>query len=100
MLLPLLLLLSFPSYPFCMFYSLSALDSAWTCCCGQVNRPTLYVCVCVEAVHQKVISATNEPNIHSHTRDAVAFLFYFFLQCSSALGFLSLYHNTVTAAGT
>lgn len=25
------------------------------------------VCVCVEAVHQKVISATNEPNIHSHT---------------------------------
>lgn len=36
--------------------------------------------VCVEAVHQKVISATNEPNIHSHTniRDAVAFLFTFF----------------------
>lgn len=80
MLLPLLLLLSFSSFPSCMFYSLSALDSARTCCCGQVNRPTLYVCVCVEAVHQKVISATNEPNIHSHThtRDAVAYLFYFF----------------------
>lgn len=47
----------------CMFYSLSALDFAWSRCCGQVNR----LAVCVEAVHQKVISATNEPNTHTFT---------------------------------
>lgn len=75
-----LLLLSFPSFPSCMFYSLSALDSAWTCCCGQVNRQTLQMCVrvCVEAVHQKVISATNEPNIHSHTHTLVTLWHFFF----------------------
>lgn len=58
------------------------------------------VCVCVWKLCIKKLFPLQMNPTHTHTRDAVAFIFYFFLQCSSALGFLSLYHNTATAAGT
>jgi len=73
-----------------MFYSLSALDST-SSCCGQVNQP---VWQHQPSLHQKVISATNEP-----THDIV-FIFLYFPIVASALGSLSLYQYIWTASGT